>query len=176
MAERALACGNEVTDTLICGRLTILQYCGCLGNPGSEDGTDGGEVDLGGVVGVGEGRGDRDGDDAGVPEGEREHVLGAPDEVQSNSLSSPESRFRSFTPATASISRHLYRSSTTLSLKGKLPEASPSWIVWTIMVTLLRILILLPAKQNLLYWRFDIFRPRSLMRLKSTREEVGTGR
>ena len=41
-----------------------------------------GEVDLGGVEGVGEGGGALDGDDAGVPEGERDPVLGAPDEVQ----------------------------------------------------------------------------------------------
>ena len=66
-----------------------LRCCGCSGKPGGEDGTDcdalGGEADLGGVVGVGEGGGDRVGEDAGVPEGEREHVLGAPDEVQSKS-------------------------------------------------------------------------------------------
>ena len=131
--------------------------------------------DVGDKVGVGEGGGERLGEDAGVGAVE-EHMLGAPDEVQSNSDSSPESRFRSLTPATASISRHLNRFSTTLALKGKLPEAMPSWIVWTVMVTLPRILILLPAKKNLLYWRSDIFRPRSLTRLKSTREDVGIGR
>ena len=83
--------------------------------------------DLGVVVGVSEGGGERPGEDAGVRALEPEHVLRAPNEVQfmSNSLSSPKSRFRSFTPATASISRHLYRSSTTLGLKGMLPEASP---------------------------------------------------
>ena len=139
-------------------------------------GDDLGVEDLGDIVGVSEGGGEQLGEDSGVGAPELAHVLGAPDEVQSKSLSSPESRFRSFTPATASISRYLYRSSTTLALNGKLPEARPSWIVWTVMVTLPRILILLPAKQNLLYWRSDIFRPRSLTRLKSTREEVGTGR
>ena len=100
-----------------------------MGKPGGEDGTDRdavggeGEVDLGGVVGVGEGEGgrERDGDDAGVPEGERELVLGAPDEVQSNSRLSadPESLFVSLTPATVSISRQLLRSRITLALKGK---------------------------------------------------------
>ena len=53
----------------------MLRCCGCLGKPGGEDGTDcdslggEGEVDLDGVVGVGEGGGDRDGDETGVPEG-----------------------------------------------------------------------------------------------------------
>ena len=60
---------------------------GCLGKPGGEDnGNLGfvggeGEVDLGGVLGVG----DRVGVDPGVPEGELEPVLRAPDEVQSDS-------------------------------------------------------------------------------------------
>ena len=76
---------------MISGRLAIERCCGSLGKPGGEDGiacdAGGGEgdADLIGVVGVGEGGGDRVGDDAGVPEGEREPVLGAPDEVQSSS-------------------------------------------------------------------------------------------
>ena len=64
--------------------------------------------DFGGVVGVGEEIGVRVGEDVGVGALEEpEHMLGAPDEVQSNSLSLPDSRFLSLTPATASISRHL---------------------------------------------------------------------
>ena len=68
-----------------------------------------GDVGLGDVVGVCKGGGDRVGDDAGVPEGEREPVLGAPDEVQSNSRLSadPESLFSSLTPATVSTSKCL---------------------------------------------------------------------
>ena len=71
-----------------------------MGKPGGEDGTDceatggEGEVGLGGVVGVAKGGGDRVGDDAGVPEGEREPVLGAPDEVQSSSSSSADPEMR----------------------------------------------------------------------------------
>ena len=107
----------------------MVLCCGFFGNPGGEDEIDHdalvgvGEVDLGGVVGVGEGGGDRAGDDAGVPEGEREHVLGAPDEVQTDSLSSSDpvtqwrvSLFSSLTPATESTSRCLERSRITLAL------------------------------------------------------------
>ena len=83
-----------------------------MGKPGGEDGiacdAGGGEGDVD-LVGVGEGGGDRDGDDTGVTEGEREPVLGAPDEVQSSSRSSadPESLFSSLTPATVSTSKCL---------------------------------------------------------------------
>ena len=128
-----------------------------MGKPGGEDGTgrdavgEEGEVDLVGVVGVGEGGGERGrergGEDTGVPEGERDPVLGAPDEVQSNSRSSadPESLFSSLTPATVSTSRQLLRSRITLALNGKFPEARPSWMVCTVMATLPRILSLFPA-------------------------------
>ena len=74
----------------------MFRCCGCLGKPGGEDGKDCdalggvGEVDLGGVEGVGEGGGDLDGNDAGVPEGERDPVLGAPDEVQFESRSTSD--------------------------------------------------------------------------------------
>ena len=73
---------------MISGRLAIERCCGSLGKPGGEDGiacdAGGGEGDVD-LVGVGEGGGDRDGDNTGVTEGEREPVLGAPDEVQSDS-------------------------------------------------------------------------------------------
>ena len=76
---------------------------GCLGVGGKPGGDLGDALDVGDVgdvVGVGEGGVERLGEDAGVGAlKEPEHVLGAPDEVQSNSYSSPESRFRRLTPA-----------------------------------------------------------------------------
>ena len=92
--------------------MTFLYGVGCLGVGGKPGGDLGDALDVGDVgdvVGVGEGGVERLGEDAGVGAlKEPEHVLGAPDEVQSNSYSSPESRFRSLTPATASISRHFH--------------------------------------------------------------------
>ena len=113
LAVSARGLGSVARETFISGRLTFFLYgAGCLGvggKPGSDlgDAPDVGDVDV--VVGIGEGVGERLGEDAGVGALEEpEHVLGAPDEVQSNSYSSPESRFRSLTPATASISRHFH--------------------------------------------------------------------
>ena len=51
-------------------------------------------------------------------------------------------------PATQSVSKFLVRSVTTLALMWKVPQETPSWIVWTVRETLPRIRILCPPKKN----------------------------
>ena len=177
--------GTLTRETDISGRLGLKMlgywYWGCGGNPGGEDGVaDGLAEDGAGDVADGlaeadgvafgedledfsvdgdlEDTGDDDLEEVGV---DGEELLGL--EEQSDALLCNFDV--SFTPATLSQSTVLFRSRITLALIWNDPEASPSWIVWTEIETLPRILNLFPQKENFWYCRSNIFNPNSLTKL-----------
>ena len=116
----------------------LAACCGLAGKPGGERG-----VERGGDRGAWRGArgGGVRGHSAAGTEGAGEVAAGA-------GVLSPVSWAAILVPATHSVSRFLARSRITFALIWNAPEDMPSWMHCTVRLTLPRILILKPEKEN----------------------------